>query len=92
MSVPYDVCCCRVAKEGALLVSEETVKKARGKKKQPPHSEAMAMPAIPAAETAPKTKGRRTKAAAAAAPRIKAEEGAAEEQLLTAGTSSDLML
>ncbi len=68
------------------------MKKARGGKKQQPQPEAMAMPAIPAAEAAPKARGRRTQAAAAAVPLIKAEENAAEEQALTAGTSSDCML
>ena len=52
---------CRVAKEGALLVSEKTVKKGRGRKKMQQSAEAM--PDIPAAEEAqPKAKGRRAAA------------------------------
>ena len=78
--------CCRVAKEGALLVSEETVKKGRGRKKQQQRPEALPMPAIPAAEAAPKAKGRRTKAAATAAPSVKLEVAATGEQPMPAGT------
>lgn len=74
-------------------MSEETLKKGRGRKKQqqqqqPP--EAVSMPAIPAAETAPKAKGRRTKAAVAPAPAIKLEEAATGEQPLPAGWAPDL--
>lgn len=88
--IPYAVnseqrqCFCRVAKKGALLVSEETVRKGRGRKQQPPQPVATSMPAIPAAEAAPKARGRRIKAVAA--PMIKSEEDAvAQEQPLTAG-------
>ena len=56
---------CRVAKEGALLVSEKTVKKGRGRKKMEQSAEAM--PDIPAAEQAqPKAKGRRAATARSA--------------------------
>ena len=55
----------RVAKEGALLVSEKTVKKGRGRKKLEQSTEAM--PDIPAAEQAqPKAKGRRAATARSA--------------------------
>ena len=56
---------CRVAKEGALLVSEKTVKKGRGRRKMQQSTEAM--PDIPAAEEAqPKAKGKRAAAARSA--------------------------
>ena len=56
---------CRVAKKGALLVSEKTVKKGRGRKKMEQSTEAM--PDIPAAEEAPpKAKGRRAAVARSA--------------------------
>lgn len=49
--------------EGALLVSEKTVKKARGRKKQQQQTEAALMPDTPSASEGAKGKGKRGKAA-----------------------------
>ena len=64
-------------------MSEQTVKKGRGRKQQVQQQpEAASMPDIPAAREAPKARVKRTKAAGAALPAIKSEETVAEQPLV----------
>lgn len=67
-----------------MLVSEDTVKKSRGRKKQQ-QDKAESMPAIPAAEAVPEANGRRIIAGAAAVPIVKSEELGAGEHPMPAG-------